>query len=227
MRLLTDNLINDFTGIALLLFPIVVIGCNSGKPLPGPTPEMILHLPTVYLSSTPTSTATQTPFQVPSATPSSTSTMLLVLESTVTPSTTEPMGLSESTPAPPHSAPTIYDIRFCDRPCDEDGAQTTTSFPARTTHVYLAWNYQGFYPGMPYTRIWSNNGDEWVHYECTWQGPEAGQFTLKLWDVDGLRSGAWVLDLYIEGLPAAQAVVEVRGSNSYWDPAGHLPCPDF
>jgi hypothetical protein len=102
-----------------------------------------------------------------------------------------------------------------------------TSFPARTTHIFLSWDYHGFYPGMPYTRIWRNRGEEWVHYECIWQGPKAGRFNLTLWDVDGLRSGNWMLDLAIEGQPAAQAQVEVRGSYQYWDPPGHLPCPDF
>jgi hypothetical protein len=43
----------------------------------------------------------------------------------------------------------------------------------------------------------------------------------------GLRSGPWRLTLRVDGQPAVEATVLVKGKHTYWEPAGFLACPDF
>jgi hypothetical protein len=80
---------------------------------------------------------------------------------------------------------------------------------------------------MQYTRTWSNNGQEWIRFDCTWQGTETGSKNFKLFDTGGLRSGLWVMKIISEGEVIAQAEVLVEGSYDYWAPAGYQSCPDF
>jgi hypothetical protein len=70
-------------------------------------------------------------------------------------------------------------------------------------------------------------GLEWIRYDCIWQGPETGTFSVRLWDEGGLRSGTWTLIMSIDGELAAQAIVTIGGQNNYWAPAGQRACPDF
>lgn len=123
--------------------------------------------------------------------------------------------------------PKIEDIHFCDRLCDEAGAIRITSAPERATRIYIAWTYSGLKSGVEYTRIWTMDEEEWVHYECVWQGSESGNFNLKLYDDDGLRSGVWIMRLYVEGSQIAEGSILVEGNYNYWDVPGFLPCPDF
>ena len=129
--------------------------------------------------------------------------------------------------ATPTLAPEFYGIRFCDRPCDSPAAVGITTAPESATAIYFAWSYRGMTPGTPYTRTWSVEGDEWLHYECEWQGPAEGTMGTTLHEPNGLRSGPWKVTLRISGQPAVDATILVEGSHRYWDPGGFLPCPDF
>jgi hypothetical protein len=101
--------------------------------------------------------------------------------------------LASPTVAP---VPEIFDLYFCDRPCNEPNAQLVTHYPEYTTHVYYTFSYRGMTPGLRYTKIWSFDGSQWVYYNCIWQGSEEGAFVSPpLWDTEGLRSGTWVFTL--------------------------------
>jgi serine/threonine-protein kinase len=129
--------------------------------------------------------------------------------------------------ATPTLAPEFYGIRFCDRPCDSPGATGITTLAEGTDSIYFAWSYRGMTPGIQYSRTWAMKGDEWLHFECEWQGASEGTMEATLREPNGLRSGPWTLTLRIGGQPAVDATVLIEGTHSYWDPAGSRPCPDF
>lgn len=157
------------------------------------------------INCTPTDTPTSTPTDTPTSTPTDTLT---------------------STPTPTSIEPSIFDIRFCDKPCSEAGAQSVTSFPEKTQKVYMSYSYSGMTPDIHYSRIWTMNGQEWVHYECIWKGPEQGTYEVTLREPKGLRSGPWIIT-FLVNQQVAQATINIEGSHDYWDPAGHPECPDF
>jgi hypothetical protein len=137
--------------------------------------------------------------------------------------------LPAATPIPaatPTLAPEFYGIRFCDRPCGPPGATGITTVAEGATSIDFAWSYRGMTPGMLYSRTWSVEGDEWLHYDCEWQGPSEGMMEATLREPNGLRSGPWTLTLRISGQSAVDATVFVEGNHDYWDPAGYRPCPD-
>jgi LysM repeat protein len=143
------------------------------------------------------------------------------------------VGQTLAVPSPSAGIPTgtrgprIYDIHFCDRPCNENGANEMVSFPEHTISIYASWSYAGLAPGVAYSRTWSMGGEEWVHYDCIWEGPPDGTFAVRLWDSAGLRSGRWDLTISIQGRVVAAASTTVEGSYEYWEAAGLRPCPDF
>jgi hypothetical protein len=128
-------------------------------------------------------------------------------------------------PAAP--SPQITNFIFCDRLCSDPNARQLSSFPEGVKEIYFAYQYSGMQTGMAYTRFWTNQGDEWVRYNCIWNGPPSGTFYGKLWDSDGLRSGDWVITFISEGLDKVQASIKVKGSYQFWQPAGLLPCKDW
>lgn len=140
------------------------------------------------------------------------------IETPETPITTTPVTSIE---------PSIFDIRFCDKPCSEAGAQSVTSFPEKTQKVYMSYSYSGMTPDIRYSRIWTMNGQEWVHYECIWKGPEQGTYEVTLREPKGLHSGPWMIIFLVNQQQVAQATINIEGSHDYWDPAGHPECPDF
>jgi tRNA A-37 threonylcarbamoyl transferase component Bud32 len=147
----------------------------------------------------------------------------------LTTSTAQPP--STDTPLPTATLPPgrITEVIFCDRPCNEAGAEQQLRFPEGTSEIYFAIRYENMHRGTPYVRTWMNQeaGEEWVRYECTWQGPEDGVFYGRLWDSEGLRSGAWVVSVELDGQGAFQEVVFVEGDYDLWTPAGMLPCNDW
>ena len=84
-------------------------------------------------------------------------------------------------------------------------------------------------PGIVYTRSWVNQeqGEEWVRYECTWQGPANGVYYGRLYDMSGLTSGTWVITIQIEGAAPFKETVFVDGENVAWSPVGLKPCTDW
>jgi len=145
---------------------------------------------------------------------------------------TAPAGVSEPPAAGTVTAafaagPNFSNFRACDRPCTEAGAQIVSVFPEKTTSIYVGWDYAGMQPEMPYTRIWSHGGVEWVRYYCLWRGPEQGTFSIRLWDNEGLRSGVWTLSISLDTVHDFTFNVPIEGVFDLFTPAGQLACPDF
>ncbi len=145
--------------------------------------------------------------------------------------------ISSATPAAGDSAdaagtrvatgPQLTHFRACDRPCTEAGAQEIALYPEKTTEVFVSWDYSGLTRELPYTRIWSHSGQEWVRYYCIWRGPESGTFSIRLWDNEGLRSGTWTLTLRFDAAHVFTFGVPIDGAFSLFTPAGQPACPDF
>lgn len=125
------------------------------------------------------------------------------------------------------SGPQLSNFRACDRPCTEAGAQEIALYPEKTTEVFVAWDYSGMTRELPYTRIWSYAGQEWVRYYCIWRGPESGTFSIRLWDNEGLRSGTWTLTVRFDAAHVFSFGVPIDGAFSLFTPAGQPACPDF
>lgn len=127
----------------------------------------------------------------------------------------------------PATLPRIGNIRFCDGPCDANPAQT--QFPAGIKAIHVAWDYENFQPGTPYTRDWASSGQSWVYYpNCTWQGPASGTQEIVLREPGGLRSGLWLLTLATNRVIIGQAAIELGEGHDFWEPAGVIDdCPDW
>jgi hypothetical protein len=118
--------------------------------------------------------------------------------------------------------PTIYNFMTCMVPCSENSASQQTIFPEGTTQLYLQYNYDWIAPGTEYVRIWKNGGQEWVRYQCQWDGPESGVFEINMREPAGLRSGEWTMEIYVDGQLITQNSFTVAGNYTYWDPAGTI-----
>lgn len=143
-----------------------------------------------------------------------------------------PVGPTETEAAQVEPSPTvtlaqIYDIQFCDKPCEEIGAIRISSAPEKTEWIHVQWSYRNMPEGMEYTRTWSMDGKEWIRYDCIWHGPEEGTFHITLREPMGLHSGTWVMKISTEASVLAEATIPVQGDYDYWAPAGYQNCPDL
>jgi hypothetical protein len=96
------------------------------------------------------------------------------------------------------------------------------SFPEKTARVYLHWRYENFPTGAAYTRTWSNQGQLWVKYQCTWPGPPSGEENISLREPEGLRGGYWEVTIAVEGLVVLSESVFVEGTWDLWTPPGTI-----
>jgi hypothetical protein len=133
--------------------------------------------------------------------------------------------LIELSPTPPLAQ--IYDVQFCDQPCEEIGAIRISSAREKTERIHIQWSYKNMPEGMRYSRTWSMDGKEWIRYDCIWQGSEEGTFNITLQEPMGLHSGTWVMTISTEATVLAEASIPVLGNYDYWAPAGFQNCPDF
>jgi hypothetical protein len=158
-------------------------------------------------------------------------TALSLIQPSQTPLPAEPPPSPTLEPSPTPTIPSgrIIEVLFCDRPCGEAGAQHLQRFPEAVTRIDFAFRYTDMQPGTRYTRRWFHQelGQEWVRYDCTWQGPKDGVFYGRLREPEGLRSGTWVIEIEVAGQAAFQEVVFVEGSHDLWTPAGPLECADW
>lgn len=127
----------------------------------------------------------------------------------------------------PHSQevypePTVYNFATCPSPCLGDLSNRQSTFPEKTERLYLRFNYDWIPPGSDYVRLWKNGGQEWVRYQCKWDGPESGVFETDLREPAGFRSGEWTMEIYVNGQLVAQNSFTVQGNYTYWDPAGTI-----
>ena len=72
------------------------------------------------------------------------------------------------------------------------------------------------------------NGQEWVRYDCSWNGPETGQASdlpnfNPLADPDGINSGEWLVVMSLDGRELMRATLTVEGTFQNWTPVGVLP----
>lgn len=196
-------------GLALLLCLAAAVLLAIARPGPG--------FGLAWLA-TPTPTPSPTPSPNPSSTPTPTSP---APETPLTPPTATPP--PTPTPVPPSvtpAVPRVTQIYFCSSECLPDGSNAVRSFPAGTTQVYIRWTYENFPAGADYVRLWRNQGEEWVRYQCTWPGPASGEDLVPITEPDGLRSGQWEVTIQVDGATVLQDGFIVEGDWSYWSPAG-------
>lgn len=220
--IVTETNIDDIHTQAAQTMAANLTGTALNEDTLTPTFTVTPVTPTSTLMPTPTITVTPTSPTITS-TPTHTVTPITpTFTSTPTPTPTAIM-----TPTIIEANPQINNVRFCDRPCLEPGAIQLGTFPERTIEVFMALDYSGMRPGMFYTRVWTFGNIEWVRYECIWRGPESGTFEVRLWDVDGLRSGVWTVTIAIEGQVEMREAVSINGTYDFWDPAGVRTCEDW
>jgi len=142
---------------------------------------------------------------------------------TKTPEPTVAMAVVQSSTADilipsPTATPKIWDVSFCAEPCN--GKNKTYIFPERTTRIYMQWQYENIPPNAHYVRSWSWEGNEWVRYDCNWDGPQTGEDSVILKEPQGLRSGTWEVTIAIEDDLVMRERLFIEGNWDYWAPAG-------
>lgn len=105
-------------------------------------------------------------------------------------------------------------------PADCDGKNATRSFPEKTKKVYLKWRYENVPANAKYIRIWRMGSKEWARYECTWTGSSSGEDHVTLTEPGGLHSGAWQMEIQVNGDIVLLEEIQFSGSWNYWSPAG-------
>jgi hypothetical protein len=123
-------------------------------------------------------------------------------------------------PSPQESSPeaSIYSFAACPEPCLGNLSNQRATFPEKTTKIHFQYGYNWILPGDDYARVWKNRGEEWVRYQCKWDGPESGIFETALTEPVGLRSGEWTMEVFVNGKLVTQKSITVQGSYDYWDP---------
>ena len=154
--------------------------------------------------------------ETPSTTPSPENTNTPTPENTAT-ATSAPTETSTATATP---GPVVSNLFFCLEPCLPNGSNAVTVAPAGITQIYVRWNYENFPIGTNYVRRWTNNGEEWVRYQCLWPGPSANVDEVPLTEPEGLRSGVWEVSILLDDVVIAQEQLTVTGNWTFWSPAG-------
>lgn len=129
------------------------------------------------------------------------------------------------TPYPTNTSPALPkadNFIACLTPCDSSGANIVSTFPEKSTELYVQWEYTNVPIGADYIRKWTMNDREWVRYECSWLGPQSGIENIKLWEVGGLHSGEWQVTIIIDDVIILQESIYIQGDWDYWDPAGYF-----
>ena len=178
--------------------------------------------PTFFGAVEPTSTIPAPP--VISALDTSTATLVQVDRETVTPSrTTTRTPEATNTPTATATAtpgPLVSNLFFCLEPCLANGTNSVTIAPQGIEQIYVRWAYENFPVGAEYVRRWTNNGQEWVRYQCLWPGPDSGVDNVPLTEPAGLRSGVWEVSILLNDEVVAQEQLTITGGWTFWSPAG-------
>lgn len=133
---------------------------------------------------------------------------------TLSPTSVPPPAVNSST------SPRVSNFYVCAQLCQENGANSTHTFAGGSKIIYARYNFENFPVGAKYTRRWTMNGNEWVRYNCAWQGPESGADTLKLTEPDGLHSGIWEISITLNDVTVFRETITVDGNWNYWYAAG-------
>jgi hypothetical protein len=118
------------------------------------------------------------------------------------------------------AGPVVSNLFFCLEPCLPNGGNAVTVASAGITQIYVRWSYENFPVGANYVRRWTNNGEEWVRYQCLWPGPSANVDEVPLTEPAGLRSGVWEVSILLDDVVIAQEQLTVTGNWTFWTPAG-------
>ncbi len=112
-------------------------------------------------------------------------------------------------------------------PCN--GRNSRMVFPQQTRRIYLRYQYERIPTGAAYIRTWRQGGETWIRYECTWRGPESGDFDFRLNEPGGLRSGPWEITVEVNDVTVLNEEFEIGGDWSFWEPVGLVTnkCNDF
>lgn len=84
----------------------------------------------------------------------------------------------------------------------------------------MQWSYENIPEGSLHLRRWTNDGREWIKYQCIWPGPESGTDNVVLTEPGGLHSGIWEVSIMIDGEVLLHEQILVEGNWEYWSPAG-------
>jgi serine/threonine protein kinase len=187
--------------VAILLVFIFQKAKPSSLPFPeNPSPTLVLNT------------------LIPSSPVSDNSVPAISAPPTSDPATSAPATDIPATETP--KEPSASNFSSCVSTCLADHSNNQSNFSEATTKVYFQYNYENFPSGAHVTRQWSNEDQEWVRYECEWDGPSSGVFDNSLREPEGLRSGMWNYKLSVENKVILQASFFVKGDHSFWAPAG-------
>jgi hypothetical protein len=154
--------------------------------------------------------------ETPTATPTAQNTDSPTPEDTVTATPS----VTATTTATATPGPEVSDLFFCLEPCLPNGSNAVTVAPAGVTQIFVRWTYENFPIGANYVRRWTNNGEEWVRYQCLWPGPAGNVDEVPLTEPAGLRSGEWEVTILLDEVVVAQEQLTVSGNWTFWTPAG-------
>ena len=99
---------------------------------------------------------------------------------------------------------------------DETPIDARTSFPDGVTLLYAVFPYSGLKDGQTWKREWTRDGQAVPNLsrESTWSGGESGVWWTSINDEDGIPTGNWQYNLYLEGklVQSAKFTVEKNPS---------------
>jgi serine/threonine protein kinase len=156
--------------------------------------------------------------ETPTRTPSPENTNTPTPDGTPTPAETAGPSATPTVSATP--GPDVSNIFFCLEQCLPNGSNAVTAAPQGVTQIFVHWEYDNFPVGAEYVRRWTNNGEEWVRYQCLWPGPTSGVDDVPLTEPDGLRSGVWEVSILLDGVTVLREQLTVSGNWQFWFPAG-------
>jgi TIR domain-containing protein len=112
--------------------------------------------------------------------------------------------------------PAASNFQACGEPCN--GQNNSTIFKSGVKVIYVHFDYENFSPSSQFSRTWTNNGEQWITYSCTWDGPSSGTEAIKLTEPGGLRSGTWEMTITIDGVVLLTEDIMLTGNWSFWEP---------
>ena len=116
--------------------------------------------------------------------------------------------------------PRIWNFAACVDPCLEDISNAQDTFPENPEKVYFRFNYENFPTDVNVIRRWSMGGEEWVRYECVWDAPSSGVFETALRHSNGLKSGQWDFEVWVDGVLLLTKTITIEGDYDFWEPVG-------
>ena len=127
-----------------------------------------------------------------------------------------------TTPTTTYTYPssTSSNFKACTIDCDYVIPQTI--FAEKIKKIYLEWDYANIPANAQYDRIWTKDGQEWAHYSCTWDGLSTGTEKITLTEPNGLASGLWTVEVYLNNTLSLKESIYIQGTWDYWEPAGYF-----